>query len=75
MFTIDASEKEKLNEIMNKAGIKYINIEGCSTIAKVGDGGSVALAYDREGGRLYNLGSYLIDSLLLVPEVENRLVR
>ena len=35
----------------------------------------MALAYDREGGRLYNLGSYLIDSLLLVPEVENRLVR
>ncbi|WP_440250269.1 aspartate kinase [Clostridium sp.] len=38
MFTIDASEKEKLNEIMNKAGIKYSIIEGCSTIAIVGAG-------------------------------------
>lgn len=38
MFTIYASEKEKLNEIMNKAGIKYSIIEGCSTIAIVGAG-------------------------------------
>ena len=38
MFIIDASEKEKLNEIMNKAGIKYSIIEGCSTIAIVGAG-------------------------------------
>ena len=38
MFTIDSSEKEKLNEIMNKAGIKYSIIEGCSTIAIVGAG-------------------------------------
>lgn len=28
-----------------------------------------------KSGRLYNLGSYLIGSLLLVSEVENRLVR
>lgn len=38
MFTIDASEKEKLNEIMNKAKIKYSIIEGCSTIAVIGAG-------------------------------------
>ena len=38
MFTIDASEKEKLNEIMNKAEIKYSIIEGCSTIAVIGAG-------------------------------------
>ena len=44
-------------------------------LLKVGVGRSVALAYDRESGRLYNLGSYLIGSLLLVSEVENRLVR
>ena len=38
MFTIDASEKDKLSEIMSKAEIKYTIIEGCSTIAIVGAG-------------------------------------
>ena len=38
MFTIDASEKKKLDEIMKKAEIKYTIIEGCSTIAIVGAG-------------------------------------
>ena len=38
MFTIDASEKEKLTEIMNKANIKFSMIENCSTIAIVGAG-------------------------------------
>lgn len=38
MFTIDASEKEKLAEIMDKAEIKYTTIEDCSTIAIVGAG-------------------------------------
>lgn len=38
MFTIDASEKDKLSEIMSKAEIKYSIIENCSTIAIVGAG-------------------------------------
>lgn len=38
MFTIDASEKNKLSEIMAKAEIKYTIIENCSTIAIVGAG-------------------------------------
>lgn len=38
MFTIDASEKEKLTKIMNKANIKFSIIENCSTIAIVGAG-------------------------------------
>ena len=38
MFTIDASEKEKLSEIMSKAEIKYTIIENCSTVAIVGAG-------------------------------------
>lgn len=38
MFTIDASEKDKLSEIMSKAEIKYSIIENCSTIAIIGAG-------------------------------------
>ena len=38
MFTIDATEKDKLSEIMSKAEIKYTTIEDCSTIAIVGAG-------------------------------------
>lgn len=38
MFTIDATEKEKLAEIMDRAKIKYTTIEDCSTIAIVGAG-------------------------------------
>lgn len=38
MFTIDATEKEKLSEIMSKAEIKYTIIENCSTVAIVGAG-------------------------------------
>ena len=38
MFTIDASEKDKLSEIMSKAEIKYTTIENCSTVAIVGAG-------------------------------------
>lgn len=38
MFTIDATEKDKLSEIMSKAEIKYTIIENCSTVAIVGAG-------------------------------------
>lgn len=38
MFTIDATEKDKLSEIMGKAEIKYTTIENCSTVAIVGAG-------------------------------------
>lgn len=38
MFTIDATEKDKLSEIMSKAEIKYTTIENCSTVAIVGAG-------------------------------------
>ena len=38
MFTIDATEKDKLSGIMSKAEIKYTIIENCSTVAIVGAG-------------------------------------
>ena len=38
IFTINADEKEKLNQVLNKANIKFSTVEGCSTIAIVGSG-------------------------------------
>ena len=38
IFTIDADEKQKLNEVLNGAGINFSTIESCSTIAIVGSG-------------------------------------
>lgn len=38
IFTINADEKEKLNQVLNKANINFTTVEGCSTIAIVGSG-------------------------------------
>ncbi|MBM6860145.1 aspartate kinase [Clostridium saudiense] len=38
IFTINANEKEKLNQVLNKANINFTTVEGCSTIAIVGSG-------------------------------------
>lgn len=38
IFTINADEKEKLNKVLNAAGINFTIIEDCSTIAIVGSG-------------------------------------
>ena len=38
IFTIDCDEKEKLDEVLNDADIKFTTIENCSTIAIVGAG-------------------------------------
>ncbi len=38
IFTIDCDEKEKLNSVLNEAGIEFTTIENCSTIAMVGFG-------------------------------------
>ena len=38
IFTINADEKEKLNQVLTKANINFKTIDGCSTIAIVGSG-------------------------------------
>ncbi|SCK03017.1 Aspartokinase 2 [uncultured Clostridium sp.] len=38
IFTINANEKEKLNQVLNKANINFTTVEECSTIAIVGSG-------------------------------------
>ena len=38
IFTINADEKEKLNQVLTKANINFTTVEGCSTIAIVGSG-------------------------------------
>ena len=38
IFTINADEKEKLNQVLTKANINFTTIEECSTIAIVGSG-------------------------------------
>lgn len=38
IFTIDCDEKENLNNVLSKDGIKFTTIENCSTIAIVGAG-------------------------------------
>ena len=38
IFTINADEKEKLNQVLTKANINFTTVEECSTIAIVGSG-------------------------------------